>query len=135
MMLYDEERFDFRIEALETMSCVLEQRLEKLTDKRHQSADTRYHIPTAVELIEIIGHKIYRWCYGSKDVRNSGDEESPGPLWNGQRGVSLGRWEFWRRRLIELSGEVGLTAEHCEGARKAAETMSRIEHERSHVQA
>jgi hypothetical protein len=56
-------------------------------------------------------------------------------LWNGQRGFYVERWEFWLRRLIELSGEVGLTAEHREGARKAAETMSRIEHERSHVQA
>lgn len=135
LMLCDEERFDFRIEALETMSCVFEQPLKELTDKRAQSADTRCPIPAGVELIEIISHKIYRWCYGSKDVRNSGDEESPGPLWNGQCGFSLKHWEFWQRRFFELSGEVSLTAEHFQGARKAAETMSRIEHERSHVEA
>ena len=60
-MLHDEERFDFREEVLLTMKCVLEQLLSESTEQEHWRADTRCYAPAARELIEIIGHKIYRW--------------------------------------------------------------------------
>lgn len=121
LMLYDEKRFDYRSEALWTLRDALE---VPILESDQQRLARLYHaVPAAIKLIETIGQRIYQWCYEPQDKPQ--EDFGPGdPLWTGQRGFYKGRWEFWRKRFLDLSDESMLGEEEREGARKAAQSMS-----------
>jgi hypothetical protein len=124
LMLYDEKRFDYRLEILWTLRDALEYPIRDDSD-RQQLARLYRAVPAAVKLIETIGQKIYQWCYEPQDKPQ--EDPRPGvPLWKGQRGFCMGRWEFWHKRFLDLSDESTLDGEEREGASKAARAMSDV---------
>lgn len=84
LMLQDEERFDYRLEALWTLRDALEY---PVLDSSSQQQFARLYraVPAATKLVETIGQKICQWCH---DLQGRLQEDSgPGdPLWTGQRG-------------------------------------------------
>jgi hypothetical protein len=124
LMLHDEKRFDYRLEALWTLRDALECPI--LSNSDQQQLGRLYRaVPAAIKLIETIGQRIYQWCH---ELQGKPQEDSGpgGPLWKGERGFCVGRWEFWQKRLGELSGEDSLDETDREGATKAADSMSEL---------
>lgn len=79
-------------------------------------------VPAAIKLIKTTGQRICQWCH-ELDEKRQEDPGPGGPLWDGQRGFCTERWEFWQKRLLELSNESSLEEKDREGAKKTAETM------------
>lgn len=124
LMLHDEKRFDYRLEALWTLRDALEYPILGNSDKQ-QLARLYRAVPAATKLIETIGQRIYQWCYESQGKPQE-DPGPRGPLWKGDCGFCVGRWELWQKRFLELGDESSLSEEDRQGAKKAANTMSGI---------
>lgn len=121
LMLHDEERFDYRLEALWTLRDALEYPILGKADQE-QLARVYRAVPAATKLIETIGQRIYQWCH-DLDGKRQDDPGPRGPLWEGKRGFCIGIWEFWQKRFLELSNERSPEEKDREGAKEAAETM------------
>lgn len=65
LTVYDDKRFDYSIHACWTMRDALEYPLPSSGQEQH--ATTLCHLPAAMKLVEIVGHKICHWCYVSND--------------------------------------------------------------------
>lgn len=49
-----------------------------------------------------------------------------GPLWKGQSGFCTERWQFWRRRLDEISGSSDFARKTRELAKEAADRIEQL---------
>lgn len=102
LVLHDEERFDYRLEAMWTLRDALEY---PVLDSSSQQQFARLYrvVPAAIRTKENIGQEIRQWCH---DLEKRQEDPGPGgPLWTGQRDFCIGRWELWQERFLELSDE------------------------------
>lgn len=82
-------------------------------------------MPAAAAFVRIAGKRIYELCVSEEQTSASG--RAAGPLWRGERKLSIQRWQFWKERFAHFStmDEVG---EDCRrSAAEASLSMARAE--------
>lgn len=103
------------IYALETITKALED--EELSEP---------YVQAAAVWFTVCPSSIYSFCQDQE----SKERETRGPLWTGlpQRGYSLSRWMFWRKRFVQICNQPGMEEETmrvCRDAAKGIDRMSR----------
>lgn len=81
-------------------------------------------VPAAAVWININGNDIYE---AKGHITGEYDYETS--EWKGEKGWSKERWAFWKDRFAAISKEETLSLETREIAKKAAESMGKIEKE------
>ncbi|MCJ1268949.1 hypothetical protein MMC22_008837, partial [Lobaria immixta] len=94
-----------------------------------QQREAEIYVPPAATWILLAGEKIHELCKGDynrhEPARPSGAMASW--LWCGDRGYSLGRWEYWKQRFGEIAMTQGLQDGVKDLARRALSKMDMIE--------
>lgn len=81
------------------------------------------NLPAATVWFTTCGKGIFAACL----QRKCSDMEATGNLWEGEKGFSIVRWEFWKRRLGELSGHLEVTEETRRVCSAAVNAMNSAE--------
>jgi hypothetical protein len=96
--------------------------LESLSISLERDAKSINLAPTAAIWFVLCGQRIYDACLREK-CKNTG---ARGKLWRGNPGFNKERWDFWRRRLTELSTLLEAEGEIEAAIRDATSSMDAV---------
>ena len=110
--------------ALLTARMALEEVKTKTKEKKEMKTIVQCYVPVAATYFILCTPALYDACL----LRWGADSgHVGGPLWNGVRGYSVERWQFWMSRFEELAGHEFATSET---KAKALDAMARMGHAR-----
>lgn len=94
-----------------------------------QQREAEMYVPPAATWILLAGEKMYELCKSDYNRRECARIPYPmNPwLWFGDRGYSLGRWEYWKQRFSEIAMTQGLQDSVKDIAARALSKMGMIE--------
>ncbi|KAF5313856.1 hypothetical protein D9619_013057 [Psilocybe cf. subviscida] len=111
--------------ALYSLNKALEMQLEPRStayDKRGELLDEA--VPNAAVWIQFAGAKIYEMSV-AEEMRDT--TAGKGGSWKGQPGFSKKRWDSWKRKFEQLSGDIITKQETRDAAAKAKDIMDELQ--------
>ena len=94
-----------------------------------QQREAEIYVPPAATWILLAGEKIHELCKSdyNRQERGRSSGAMASWLWCGDRGYSLGRWEYWKQRFGEIAMTQGFQDGVKDFAGRALSKMGMIE--------
>jgi Protein of unknown function (DUF3632) len=95
-----------------------------LEQTRNEPTDYNVDLPACCQWLKIAGKDIYRL----RHQRDAFDPQlSDFELWTGEPGFSPGRWQFWKKRVLQLRDLSEISGQSKRVADETVAEMNRIE--------